>query len=87
MAVRQVHAGKPVRRRVAWKIFWALSALALGAGVVADLVYGEGDHLVAVLVSGLCVVGVAAGFMASPSGDDGSDDLPAGFNSGGWSAL
>jgi hypothetical protein len=91
MTVRQVHAGKPARRRVAWTLFWVVSVLALGAGVVADLVYGEGDHLVAVLVAGLCVVGVAAGFMASPS--SGHEELgngPAssnGPNSQGWSAL
>jgi hypothetical protein len=67
-----------------------VSALALGAGVVADVVYGGGDHLVAVVVSGLCVVGVAAGFLASPP-SRGSDHAPLGLkegnNTGGWSAL
>jgi hypothetical protein len=92
MTVRQVHAGKSAQRRVAWTVLWVVSALALGAGVVADLVYGDGDHLVAVVVSGLCVVGVAAGFMASSSwGSDGSHDVPFaskdGFNGGGWTGL
>ena len=41
-----------------------VSTLALAAGVVADLVYGDGSHLVAVLVCGLTVVGAAALFMA-----------------------
>jgi hypothetical protein len=91
VTVRQVHAGTPARRRVRWTLFWVVAALALGAGVVADLVYGGGDHLVAVIVSGLVVVGVAAAFMASPPSSKGRDHAPLGLkdgnNSGGWSAL
>jgi hypothetical protein len=87
MTVRQVHAGKPARRRVAWTLFWVVAALALGAGVLADLVYGDGDHLVAVVVSGLCVVGVAAGLMASPSSGHEESGSSNGPNCQGWSAL
>ena len=50
-----------------------VSTLALAAGVVADLVYGDGSHLVAVLACGLTVVGVAAVFMALAAPDGGSD--------------
>jgi len=87
MAVRQVSSGTSVQPRVAWTILWVVSALALGAGVVADLVYGDGDHLVVVLVSGLCVVGVAAGFMASPSSGNEEAGPSNGPNCQGWSAL
>ena len=51
-----------------------LSTLALAAGVVADLVYGDGSHLVAILVCGLTLVGAAALFMALATPDGGSDD-------------
>jgi len=55
-----------------------VSTLALAAGVVADLVYGDGSHLVAVLVCGLTVVGAAALFMAlaTPDGGGGDDSEP-----------
>ena len=87
MTIRQVSSGKRARRRVAWTLLGVAAALGLGAGVVADLVYGGGDHLVAVLASGLCVVGVAAGFVASPS--SGNEELgPSnGPSCQGWSAL
>jgi hypothetical protein len=52
-----------------------ISALALGAAVVADLAYGDGSHVIAILVLGLCVVGVAAAFIAIPAqGGGGGDD-------------
>jgi len=55
-----------------------VSTIALAAGVVADLVYGDGSHLVAVLVCGLTLVGVAAVFMAlaTPYRDGGDDSEP-----------
>jgi len=93
MTIHQPHAGeRRPRRRFAWALFGIVSALALGAGVVADLAYGGGDHLVAVVVSGLCVIGVGAGFMASSSwSSDGHQDpsfaSKDGFNTGGWGAL
>jgi hypothetical protein len=89
MAAGQVHSGSRVARRVAWAVFGTVSTLALVGGVVADLIYGGGDHLIAVVVSGLAVIGVGAGLLASPSPK--SDHAPSGVkegnNSGGWSAL
>ena len=59
-------------------MFGMVSTIALAAGVVADLVYGDGSHRVAVLVCGLTLVGVAAVFMAlaTPHGDGGDDSEP-----------
>jgi hypothetical protein len=91
MTARQAYAGKPAHRRVAWTVFWVVATLAMAAGVVADLVYGDGHHLVAVVVSGLCVVGVAAGFVASASwGPGASRDEPFASKDGykgGWTLL
>ena len=87
---RQAHSRKRPHRGVAWTLFGIVSALALGACVVADLEYGGGNHLVAVVVSGLTVIGVAAGLMASPpsrASDHARAGLRDGNNTGGWSAL
>jgi hypothetical protein len=75
MTISQVHPAGRARRRRAWTRLGLVSTLALGACVVADLVYGNGSHLVAIIVLGLCGVGVAAGFIAIPAqGGGGGDD-------------
>jgi hypothetical protein len=51
--------------RVAWTIFWVVSVLAVGAGVVAAVSSGHERYVVAIVMVGLCVVGVAAAAMSS----------------------
>jgi hypothetical protein len=75
MTISQVHPASRARRRRAWTVFGVVSTLALGAAVVVDLVYGDGSHLVAILVCGLTLVGGAAVFMALAQ-DDGGGDVP-----------
>jgi hypothetical protein len=71
VTMSQVHPASRARRRRAWTRLGVVSTLALGAGVVADLVYGDGSHLTAILVIGLSLVCVVAGFIAIPAQDDG----------------
>jgi peptidoglycan/LPS O-acetylase OafA/YrhL len=66
MTMSQVHPAARARRRRAWRRLAVVSTLALGAGLGADVVFDNGSHLVAILVLGLCVVGVAAAFIAIP---------------------
>ena len=80
MTMSQVHPAWRARRRRAWTWLGVGSTLALGAGVGADLVYLDGAHWVAILVLGLCLVGVVACFMAVPAqgGGDGAPERRVG---------
>jgi hypothetical protein len=73
MSVSQVHPAGRLRRQRAFTRLGVISALVLGAAVVADLVYADGSYLAAVLVIGLCVVGVAACLIAVPDNGGRSD--------------
>lgn len=53
------------QHRVAWRVFSAVSVLTVGGGVVAALASGHQRYVVAIIAVGLCLVGVAAGFMSS----------------------
>ena len=44
----------PTRHRVAWTVFWVVSVLAVGAGVVAAVSSGHERYVVAIVMVGLC---------------------------------
>jgi hypothetical protein len=65
MAAFRSPSSNPTRHRLAWTVFWVVSVLALAAGVVAALTSGHERWVVAIVMVGLCLVGVAAAAMSS----------------------
>lgn len=79
---RRASSGIAAHRRLSWALFCGVSALALGACVVAALATGGRSNVAVALLGGLIVVGIAAALMdsiVSPLPDhDGSRQVPYG---------
>ena len=82
MTGRRADSGKR-RPAWAWTLLGVVSSLLIGGCVAADQVWGDGSLLVMIVVVGLVVVAVAAGFMVSPVPRDGHGSFPS--NPGGAS--